>query len=241
MSEELKVTGIVLGGQEYKEKDKLITIFTVEIGKITASMRGVKLSKAKLKIFAQPFCMAEFVLSKVGQFYTIISAHLIDDFLDITKDLDGYYIGTMMLEVDNLVMRPGIISQQLFLTTIKSLRAIVHEEISPKLVAVKFLLEVMNISGNGWQFTTCSSCGSKYISDVFLDLINGNLCCRNCVSYESVALTRAEFNGLKLVNNCNIDSLKTLKLKDGLVASCFNLLVNHFQVQNEYKIKSLVL
>jgi len=241
MREELKVAGIVLGGQEYKEKDMLITIFTVEIGKISASMRGVKLSKAKLKIFAQSFCMAEFVLSKTGQFYTIISAQLIDDFLDITKDMDAYCIGNMILEIDNLMMKPGIVSQQLFLTTIKSLRAIVHEKIKPKMVASKFLLEVMNTSGNGWQFTTCSSCGSKYISDVFLDLLNGNLCCRNCASYESVALSRSEFNGLKLINNCSVDSLKTLKLKDGLVSSCFNLLVNNFQVQNEYKIKSLIL
>lgn len=240
MSEELKVTGIVLDGQAYKEKDKLLTILTVEIGKITVSIRGVKLSKAKLKIFAQPFCLAEFVLSKSGQFYTIISANLIDDFMDITKDIDNYCIGNMILEVTNLVMKPGMLSQQLFLSTVKSLRAIVHEGIDSKLVAIKFLLEMMRTSGGGWQFSNCSNCGSKYISEASLDLINGSLCCRNCSSYESVQLTKAEFNGLRLINESDFSKLKTLKLKDGLLTSCLTLLVNNFQVQNEYKIKSLL-
>ncbi len=239
MNEELRVTGLVLGGQAYKEKDKLLTIFTVEIGKITASIRGVKLPKAKLKIFAQPFCLAEFILSKNGQFYTIISANLIDDFMGITQDMDNYCVGNMLLEIDNLIVKPAMVSQPLFLTTIKALRAIVYDNIDAKLVAIKYLLSIMKISGGGWQFETCSNCGSKYISDVYLDLLNGSLCCRNCASYESVALSKAEFNGLKIVDNCDISNLKTLKLNAGLVSSCLTLLVNNFQVQNEYKIKSL--
>ena len=241
MSEEIKVTGIVLGGQAYKEKDKLITIFTLETGKITASVKGVKLPKAKLKIFAQPFCLAEFILTKTGSNYLVISANLIDDFMGITSDMDAYCIGNMMLELDNLLMKPSMISNAMFLLTIKSLRAILYEEINPELVGCKYLLEIMKISGGGWQFDACSNCGLKYISEVYLDLLNGSLCCRNCASSESVELTRAEFNGLKIIDNCDISSLKTLKLKTGLVTSCLTLLVNNFQVQNEYKIKSLIM
>ena len=38
----IKVRGIVLGGTNYKEKDKLIKLYTLEKGKMTVTMRGVR-------------------------------------------------------------------------------------------------------------------------------------------------------------------------------------------------------
>ena len=40
--EELKTTGIVVGGEDYGETDKLIRILTPDHGVIVARMRGVK-------------------------------------------------------------------------------------------------------------------------------------------------------------------------------------------------------
>ena len=39
--EELTVTGIVLSSMPYKDKDKLIHIFTVELGVVTGILKGV--------------------------------------------------------------------------------------------------------------------------------------------------------------------------------------------------------
>ena len=47
--EELKVTGIVLGNIDYKENDKLVTIYSLELGVINAQLRGVKQAKSKLQ------------------------------------------------------------------------------------------------------------------------------------------------------------------------------------------------
>ena len=44
-----KVTGVVISSKDYKEKDKLISLFTVEEGLVYASMRGVRGDKAKMK------------------------------------------------------------------------------------------------------------------------------------------------------------------------------------------------
>ena len=45
---ETKVRAIVLGGIDYKEKDKLINLFTLEHGIVSVVFRGVKASNAKL-------------------------------------------------------------------------------------------------------------------------------------------------------------------------------------------------
>ena len=56
------VKGIVLKTKDYKDSDKLVTILTLEKGKILVKARGVKKTKSKLKAFCQSFCFADFEL-----------------------------------------------------------------------------------------------------------------------------------------------------------------------------------
>ena len=46
--EEIKTKGIVIKSVDYKDSDKLVTIFSAERGLIKARVRGVKKDKAKL-------------------------------------------------------------------------------------------------------------------------------------------------------------------------------------------------
>ena len=46
---EEKVKAFDIKNKDYKEKDKQIVLFSLEKGKITAFLRGVKAPKAKLK------------------------------------------------------------------------------------------------------------------------------------------------------------------------------------------------
>ncbi len=52
----------MLRATDYLENDKILTLLTAEMGKITAGIKGVKKAGAKLKFAAQPFCFAEYIL-----------------------------------------------------------------------------------------------------------------------------------------------------------------------------------
>ena len=60
---EEKLSGIVLGGVNFSENDKILNIFTLEKGVISAKIKGVKKAGAKLKFASEPFCFAEFIFS----------------------------------------------------------------------------------------------------------------------------------------------------------------------------------
>ena len=63
---EEKVDALVLRSANYRDDDKILTLFTLQQGKVTAAAKGVKKAGAKLKFAAQPFCFAEYVLAKKG-------------------------------------------------------------------------------------------------------------------------------------------------------------------------------
>ena len=69
---EIKIKGIVISSKDFKEYDKIITIYSLEKGIVYAKLTGVKKPKAKLKTVKEVFCFAEFILvSKNSDFYTI--------------------------------------------------------------------------------------------------------------------------------------------------------------------------
>ena len=95
---EIKIQAIVIDVKDYKDADKKLALLSLEYGLIWATIKGVKKPKAKLASMAQPFCFAEFVLNKKGEFYTVINASVIESFFEITSDFDKYIIGTAILE-----------------------------------------------------------------------------------------------------------------------------------------------
>ena len=54
---ESKVDALVLRTANYGESDKMITLFSLQKGKISAAAKGVRKAKAKLAFAASPFAL----------------------------------------------------------------------------------------------------------------------------------------------------------------------------------------
>ena len=77
---EIKVDAIVIRTADYGESDRMLTLFTLQRGKLSAAAKGVRKAGAKLRFAAQPFCFAEYVLAQRGERNTVISAAETDSF-----------------------------------------------------------------------------------------------------------------------------------------------------------------
>ena len=87
----IKVTGIVMRYANYKDYDRILTLFTLQHGKITALARGARRPKSSLLNASEQFCMAEYVLIQKKDRYIITSSSILDSFYDIRSDIDSYY------------------------------------------------------------------------------------------------------------------------------------------------------
>ena len=88
---ETKVKAIVIGSKDYKEKDKLVDLFTLECGIVTTLFKSVKNPNAKLKSAKEIFTFGDFIYID-GVFKTVTSADVISNFFDITKNINAYYV-----------------------------------------------------------------------------------------------------------------------------------------------------
>lgn len=209
--EQIKIKGIVLKAIDYKDSDKLVTIFSLEKGIITAKLVGVKKAKAKMAFAAQPFCFADFVLACRNDFYTVTSASSIDCFFDLTADIDKYYLGLTCLELTQKSMRVGELSPELFVALIKVLGVICYSDVAVMAAVIKYFLETLSIIGYKLTFDKCSVCQSALPNAEFFSFSSGGVVCEKCDKMNAFNITKGELSILKIIEKTDVENIENLK------------------------------
>ena len=202
---EEKLSGIVLGGVNFGENDKILTIFTLEQGVISARIKGVKKAGAKLKFASEPFCFASFIVAKKGKMRTVTGASLIESFYPIREDLTRYFAGGTVLEYLKKFLQEGIVSADAFRLAVDTLKEIAYGD-APKYYLCDFLIKSLAFSGYALTLEGCYGCGCPCEDRVFFDYAYGGFFCLECMT-----------DGAKEINT---DTYKALKsIKEGVLVS----------------------
>lgn len=67
-------SGIVLKSRPYGEADKMLSIFTSDLGLVTATARGIRLEKSKLRYHVQDYSFGTFSLVRGKEYWRLTSA-----------------------------------------------------------------------------------------------------------------------------------------------------------------------
>jgi len=161
----LKVKGVVIKETPYKDNDKIITLMTDSLGKISCMARGAKKTNSALLASCQLLVYSEFVLYKGTSFYHINSAETIDTFYNLRIDLDklekAYEITKIL---NNLVYEngdnDGVLS--LYLNT---LYVIAKKDLEYTYVQSVFKLKMLALLGYSPSIVRCSNCNGSMVDD----------------------------------------------------------------------------
>ena len=99
MSEQTKVTGIVLSVYPVGENDRRLTIHTKERGKIQEFARGSSRPKHPLFGVTQPLIYCECMVTDTRNYTYLNSAECKDYFYFLKKDLEDIYYSSYFAEV----------------------------------------------------------------------------------------------------------------------------------------------
>ncbi len=200
-----KLSGIVVGGVNYGDNDRILNIFSLEKGMISAKIKGVKKATAKLKFAAEPFCFAEFVFSRRGAFRTVTGASLLDSFYPLREDIVKYFCGATILEFIKHFQQEGILAPELFLHSVEGLKTLAYGKENPKSALVKYLVKALSLVGYGLNTEGCFHCGSDFTGRAFFDYQEGAFLCEECqtefcreINFSTYTAIRWAVNGQEL-------------------------------------------
>ena len=120
----IKVKGIVIREVAYKDNDKIITILTDSLGKVSAIAKGAKKTNSPYLASSQFLVYSEFVLYQNTGYFYLNSASVINTFYNVRVDFDKLQIVFEMTKILNSVTDENQDCEkilQLFLNTIYAL------------------------------------------------------------------------------------------------------------------------
>ena len=147
MQENTQVTGMVLKAEPIGEFDKRVVILTKEKGKISAFARGARKPNSRLLAATNPFSFGEFRLYVGRSSYSILDACISNYFEGLREDFEGACYGMYFLEVLDYYTRENNDEKEMLKLVYQSLRALLHNSISNRLVRYIFEMKAMAVNG----------------------------------------------------------------------------------------------
>lgn len=142
-----KVKGIILRTMDFKEKDKLMWIFTEELGKVSVLCKGVRNQKSRMQSLAMPLLLGEFMLYKGKSMYTLNEGAVVTTFKGLKEDLVLLTYGSYFLELCDISSLDSEPDRELYRDLVTALYILESKALEPDYLARAFELKVIRSSG----------------------------------------------------------------------------------------------
>ncbi len=175
----IKTNGIILRTVSYGESDRLLTVYTEDLGLITVGAAHSRSLRNRRLVSTEQFCYCRFILNKRGGKYRAQDAELIEGFFDIRSDVLKVALANYVCETVSQVgteNQPDPLLLRLLLNTVY---AISKEKAPFALIKGSFEMRAAAILGFMPELECCAACGEEGV-DVVLDVMNGALLCADC-------------------------------------------------------------
>ena len=161
----LKVKGVVIKEVPYKDNDKIITLMTDKLGKISCMAKGAKKTNSALLASCQLLVYSEFVLYKGTSFYHINSAESIDTFYSLRTDYDKLQKAYELTKVLNSLVVENEETENILSLYLNSLYVISKDMLKFETVMSIFKLKMLVLLGYSPSIVTCSNCNKRMLSE----------------------------------------------------------------------------
>jgi DNA repair protein RecO (recombination protein O) len=211
-SRNYQTQGIVLKQTKLGEFDKIVTIYTPELGKLQAVAKGACRPKSKLGGNVEPLTYSLMLLAKGRNLDIITQSQTINGFLALKSDLWRMACGLYILELIDSFTVEGSESRPLFVLLLEVLNQL-SEPDSNETILRYFELHLLHYLGYRPQLHRCVNCDSPVKPVVnFFSLSKGGLMCPHCNTEEDHRYEQVEAISLKPSLPLSVGALKVLRL-----------------------------
>jgi DNA repair protein RecO (recombination protein O) len=175
-----RTQAIVLGHMEFGEADRILRLFTLERGKITAIAKGIRKIRSRKAGHLEPFTEVTLFMAKGRNMDIITQAETINPHMGLRQDLQLVGMAAYVLEVlDRFTFEEGqnIAMFRLLSDTLTRLES----QADPKTVVHYYELRLLDLLGFRPQLFSCIDCGEKITEqDQFFSPLAGGIACPKC-------------------------------------------------------------
>jgi DNA repair protein RecO (recombination protein O) len=195
-----RVDAVVLRHSDYGEADRLLTLYTRQLGKTRVIAKGARKIASRKAGHIEPFTHVRLQLSKGKDMLILTQADTVDAYLPLREDLILTSQAAYVMELlDRFTYEDETENSSTFRLLTETLSRLASK-VDPWLVTRYYEMRLLDHLGFRPQLFECANCGREIKpEDQFFSYSAGGIICPRCGQ------------GLKYLKNISIEALKYLR------------------------------
>ncbi|MCL2322714.1 MAG: DNA repair protein RecO [Oscillospiraceae bacterium] len=161
--DKIKTVGVIIKTMEYRENDRIATIYTDACGKISCLARGAKKNKSKLSSCTNDFVYGEFIFYKGRNMYYIEDSSVIEPFRQFSEDLIKIAYASYFCELIDISCVYEEENNGLFKEFITALYLLKLDIMNIETLSRIFEIKIIHLNGFVIEYLETSSNGLKNV------------------------------------------------------------------------------
>lgn len=211
----IKMSGIIISESNLGDYDKMLTMLTPGLGKISCVAKGARRPKSALLAGTQLFCFGEYLMYKGANTYNINSCETIEVFYNLRTDLDKLNTAIEITKIIRNVTDENENCYRILQLYLNTLYTLSETDKNLELVDSIFKLKILCLLGFAPRINECVNCKDKGNIKYFSIKDNG-FKCENCGKLDKGAISVSEstISAIKYIVLAPPKKLYSFNLKD---------------------------
>lgn len=235
----IKTSGIIISETNLGDYDKMLTMLTPGIGKISCVAKGARRPKSALLAGTQFLCFGNYMMYKGSNTYNINSCDTIEVFYNIRTDLDKLNCAVEITKIIRDVTEENENCYKILQLYLNTLYVLSETDKNPELIVSIFKMKLLCFLGYTPRIKECVNCKSAENIRYFSIKDNG-FKCENCGKQDKGALIMSEstVSAIKYIIMSPAKKLFSFNLKDESLNELKLITKLYFneKLEKEYKI-----
>jgi len=224
------------------EADRILTLYTPELGKIQAVAKGVRRPRSKMAGHLELLTHSQISLARGRNLDTVTGSQTINSFLPLKTELLLISYGLYIIELINQFTVENVDNHELFRLLLETLDSLCQPDSDKELILRYFEIQLLNTVGYRPQLYHCVNCHTKLepVTNLFCPS-EGGILCPICNRFQSMTYP-ASVNAIKvlrLMQNNDYSVVSRLKINSSLSEELEMLLRNYLKYLLEREVKSV--
>jgi DNA repair protein RecO (recombination protein O) len=239
-----RVEAIVLKRTDHGEADRLLTLFTPDMGKMRAIAKGARKPASRKSGHVELFARTHLLVAKGKQLDVVTQADTLDAFLPLRENLERIGYAYYLAELVDRFSEEGTENRAIFDLLLRALAALGDETTDPDLLARFFELRLLQYVGYRPQLFNCVHCGKAIapVENYFSAEAGGVIdpdCAQTQRAFDAQTISLDALKILRYLQTREWETVRALRLGDAAMSQVEALMLRYITYHLERNLKSV--
>lgn len=211
--EKTVTNGLVIKQVNYGESDRILHIFTEELGIVSVLAKGARKYKSHQGGAAQLLYYCQFTLVPTKGMYSLRGASVLESFFDLSYDIKKLALCSYMFDAAAALVQEQMPDKAVLSLLLNTLFILKNKQRPLPLVKTVYEMRLLSLTGFCAEVETCCICrGSKPLNSYSCS--SGGALCSDCTASDAFPLSEPTLHAMRYILNENTAKIFSFSLSE---------------------------